>query len=58
MGHNRRRMFRLPDRGGRYYHLFALLFQRASYLVTADAAWLEARQNPAFPQVMDTQVGS
>mgnify|MGYP005787363145 FL=1 len=54
MGHNRRRMFRLPDRERRYYHLFALLFQRASYLVTDEAAWLEARQNPAFPQVMDT----
>lgn len=54
MGHNRRRMFRLPDRERRYYHLFALLFQRASYLVTDEAAWLEARQTPAFPQVMDT----
>ena len=54
MGHNCRRMFRLPDRERRYYHLFALLFQRASYLVTDEAAWLEARQNPAFPQVMDT----
>lgn len=54
MGHNRRRMFRLPDRERRHYHLFALLFQRASYLVTDEAAWLEARKNPAFPQVMDT----
>ena len=54
LGHNRRRLFHLPDREQRYYHLFALLFQRASYLVTDEAAWQEARETPAFPQVMDT----
>ena len=54
LGYDRRRLFHLPDKHKRYYHLFALLFQRASYLVTDEAAWQEARQTPAFPQVMET----
>lgn len=53
LGYNRRRLFHLPDKQKRYYHLFALLFQRASYLVTDETAWLEARETPKFSQVMD-----
>ena len=52
LGYDRRHLFHLPDKQKRYYHLFALLFQRASYLVTDEAAWQEARETPAFPNVM------
>ncbi|WP_297213853.1 FUSC family protein, partial [uncultured Flavonifractor sp.] len=52
LGYDRRRLFHLPDRQNRYYHLFALLFQRASYLVSDEGAWEEARATPAFSQVM------
>ena len=57
LGYDRRRLFHLPDRQKRYYHLFALLFQRASYLVTDEAAWQGARETPAFPEVMDRLSG-
>ena len=57
LGYDRRHLFHLPDKQKRYYHLFALLFQRASYLVTDEAAWREARKTPAFPNVMDDLSG-
>ncbi|WP_242623857.1 FUSC family protein [Intestinimonas massiliensis (ex Afouda et al. 2020)] len=57
LGYDRRHLFHLPDKQKRYYHLFALLFQRASYLVTDEAAWQEARETPAFPEVMDKLSG-
>ena len=57
LGYDRRHLFHLPDKQKRYYHLFALLFQRASYLVSDEAAWQEARETPAFPEVMDTLSG-
>ena len=57
LGYDRRHLFHLPDKQKRYYHLFALLFQRASYLVTDEAAWQEARETPAFPEVMDALSG-
>ncbi len=53
LGYDRRHLFHLPDRQKRYYHLFALLFQRAAYLVSDEGAWREARETPAFPEVMD-----
>ena len=57
LGYDRRRLFHLPDKQKRYYHLFALLFQRASYLVSDEAAWQKARATPAFPEVMDKLSG-
>lgn len=53
LGYDRRHLFHLPDRQKRYYHLFALLFQRASYLVSDEAAWQEARATSEFSQVMN-----
>lgn len=54
MGYDRRRLLQLPDRQKRFYHLFALLFQRASYLVSDGPSWEAARSNPAFSQTMHT----
>lgn len=57
MGYDRRTLLQLPDRQKRFYHLFALLFQRASYLVTDHDAWDQARQTPEFAQTMHTLAG-
>lgn len=54
MGYDRRRLLQLPDRQKRFYHLFALLFQRASYLVTDRDAWEQAQKTPDFANVMHT----
>lgn len=53
MGYDRRHLLPLPDRKREFYHLFALLFQRASYLIS-DESWVESRNLPAFPQAMRT----
>ncbi len=53
-GYDRRHLLNLPDRQKRFYHLFALLFQRASYLVADGAAWQDAKNIPAFPRAMHT----
>lgn len=54
MGYDRRHLLELPDRQKRFYHLFALLFQRASYLITDQEAWKRARETPGFSQTMHT----
>lgn len=54
MGYDRRHLLELPDRQKRFYHLFALLFQRASYLVTDQEAWEGARETPGFSHTMHT----
>lgn len=54
MGYDRRHLLELPDRQKRFYHLFALLFQRASYLVTDQEAWMRARETDGFSQTMHT----
>lgn len=41
-GYDRRHLLHLPDRQKRCYHLLALLFQRASYLVTDGPSWQAA----------------
>lgn len=53
MGYDRRHLLPLPDRQKEVYHLFALLCQRASYLIS-DESWGESRNLPAFPQAMRT----
>lgn len=53
-GYGQQGLLYLPDRQKRFYHLFALLFQRASYLLADDAAWQEAKATPAFAQSMST----
>ena len=53
-GYGQQGLLYLPDNQKRFYHLFALLFQRASYLVADDAAWQEARATPGFAQHMNT----
>ncbi len=54
MGYDRRHLLQLPDQQKRFYHLFALLFQRASYLVTDEEAWRRARETPGFSRIMHT----
>ena len=51
-GYDRRYLPELPDREKRFYHLFALLFQRASYLVSDQEAWARARETPGFSDAM------
>ena len=53
LGYDRHHLLPLPDRQKEVYHLFALLFQRASYLI-GDRSWGESRTLPAFPQAMRT----
>lgn len=53
-GYGQQGLLYLPDRQKRFYHLFALLFQRACYLVSDKSAWEEARATPAFTQSMYT----
>ena len=53
-GYDRRNLLHLPDRQKRCYHLLALLFQRASYLVSDGPSWQEAKQVPAFAHTMHT----
>ena len=48
MGYDRRHLIGVPDRQKRFYHLFALLFQRASYLVTDQEAWQYAQKRRIF----------
>lgn len=56
MGYERRRLLRLPDEEKQRCHLFALLFQRAAYLI-ADVSWADSREMPAFPRSMHTLAG-
>ena len=53
-GYDRRHLLHLPDRQKRCYHLLALLFQRASYLVTDGPSWQDAKNTPTFPHTMHT----
>ena len=53
-GYDRRHLLQLPDRQKRCYHLLALLFQRASYLVADGPSWQDARATPAFAHTMHT----
>lgn len=53
-GYDRRHLLHLPDRQKRCYHLLALLFQRASYLVTDGPSWQAATATPAFAHTMHT----
>ena len=54
MGYDRRHLIQVPDHQKRFYHLFALLFQRASYLVTDQEAWQYAQKTPDFSATMHT----
>ena len=54
-GYARRREFRWSDQR-RLYYLFALLFQRLSYLIS-DGSWAETRANPACGTVLRTLAG-
>ena len=53
-GYDRRHLLHLPDRQKRCYHLLALLFQRASYLVADGSSWQAATATPAFAHTMHT----
>ena len=53
-GYDRRHLLHLPDQQNRCYHLLALLFQRASYLVTDGPSWQAATATPAFAHTMHT----
>lgn len=53
-GYDRRHLLHLPDQQKRCYHLLALLFQRASYLVTDGPSWQAATATPAFAHTMHT----
>ncbi len=53
-GYDRRHLLQLPDQQKRCYHLLALLFQRASYLVADGPSWQDAKNTPAFPHTMHT----
>ena len=54
MGYDRRHLLQLPDRQKRCYHLLALLFQRASYLVTDGPSWQDSKQTDGFSSAMHT----
>ena len=54
LGHSRHTLFNISDREQRYCHLFALLFQRAYYLVADEIVWQEVRKTPNFSDVMET----
>lgn len=52
LGYSRQRLFHIPSREQRFCHLFALLFQRAYYLVSDEKAWENARKTYGFSRVM------
>lgn len=56
MGYDRRRGLRLPDAQKQTYHLYALLFQRASYLIV-DQSWEGDKALPQFSQTMRALAG-
>ena len=53
-GYDRRHLLQLPDRQKRCYHLLALLFQRASYLVADGLSWQNSKQTAGFSSAMHT----
>lgn len=56
LGYARRSHFHLPDGQRRFYYLFALLFQRLSYLL-ADEDWGRLQAGPACGKVLVTLAG-
>ncbi len=54
LGHSRHTLFNISAQEQRYCHLFALLFQRAYYLVADESVWQEVCKTPNFSEVMET----
>jgi glucan phosphoethanolaminetransferase (alkaline phosphatase superfamily) len=54
LGHSRHTLFNISAQEQRYCHLFALLFQRAYYLVADETVWQEVCKTPNFSEVMGT----